>query len=318
MKKGQEAQFNWIFILVAGMIVLGFFAVFIFKYVELQNKKASFEIVRNLDNQLGLLETASVSGTLIQLGLVSKVELNCIGNDFFAVVNGQTDLSYNLGDKIVFAPDIIKDKNMAGWINSWDYPFLVTKFMYLSGSKYKYIFVGTAPEEINKIPSDIFNIENTGTVESIKDPDNTKVVFFSDNNNANDLVKKYPTLNAVSIDVANKKVKFYKGDSVSEFDYYGEAFLFGAIFAGNAGNYECAMNNALKRLALVSKIYSRKAYLLGLSANPECRYQILDNGLKFFESYSVKNAQIGALDKNMEGLKAQNIDIIGRGCVALF
>src|SRR3989344_3595046 len=129
-KRGQEAQFNWIFILVAGVIVLGFFAVFIFKYIELQNKKSSFEIVRNLNTQLELLEITNVFGeNLINLGLVSKVKFSCNGEKFSAVVNDQQDLAYNLGDKIVFAPDSVRDKNFGAWIYDWNYPFLVTKFL---------------------------------------------------------------------------------------------------------------------------------------------------------------------------------------------
>src|SRR3990167_6878500 len=120
MKRGQGAQFNWIFILFAGIIVLGFFSVFIFKYIELENKKASFRIVRNFNEQLNLLETSSVfGGDLIRLGVVTKLDFICSGDDSLVTVNDEKELTLNLGDKIVFAPNSIRDKNLGGWVYEW-------------------------------------------------------------------------------------------------------------------------------------------------------------------------------------------------------
>jgi len=44
-KRGQGVQFNWIFVIVAGAIILGFFVMFIFKFVELQEKRQDVQTV---------------------------------------------------------------------------------------------------------------------------------------------------------------------------------------------------------------------------------------------------------------------------------
>ena len=313
MKKGQGAQFNWIFILVAGIIVMGFFSVFIFKYIELENKKASFRIVRNFNENLNLLETSSVfGGDLIKLGIVTKIDFTCAGDDSLITVNNEKELTLNLGDKIVFAPNSVRDKNLGGWVYEWNYPFLVTKFLYLTSSKFKYIIVGNN-EEVNKIP-EVFNIEKVSSVSEIKDPSNTKVIFFSEQNNAEELINRYSGLEVIYIDATNKKVKFY--NSNEEFDYFGEAFLYGAIFSGNSDNYKCAMNSALKRLSLISRIYSGKIYLLNLVEGSECRSLsgLMDGGLNAYKNYIGE----GSLDSIMTGLKEQNLELHGRGCTAVF
>ena len=45
-KKGQGDQFNWIFIIIAGAVILGFFTMFIFRYIELEEKKQDIETVK--------------------------------------------------------------------------------------------------------------------------------------------------------------------------------------------------------------------------------------------------------------------------------
>lgn len=316
MKKGQGAQFNWIFILVAGIIVLGFFAVFIFKYIELQNKKASFELVRTFNTQLDLLETTNLYGSFA-MGVYTKMDFICNGDDFLAVVNNQQDLAYDLGDKVVFAPNSMRDKNFGAWIYEWNYPFLVSRFLYITSSKYRYFLVGNVPNEIDKIPEGVFNIEVTGSLSDnqITDPANTKVVFFSEPNDAERLLSRYKGLEVIYINTITKKVKFY--NSNREFDYLGDAFLYGAIFAGNSENYECAMQNAIKKLNLVSRVYSGKIYLIGLNSGAECRniLGILDGILGLFKTYQMGDE---SLDAYIEKIKEQNFELHGLGCNALF
>ena len=47
-KKGDGEQFNWIFVIIAGSIILGFFVLFVFKFVELQEKRHDVKAVRFL------------------------------------------------------------------------------------------------------------------------------------------------------------------------------------------------------------------------------------------------------------------------------
>ena len=48
-KRGQGIQFNWIFILIAGILILSSIIFFTIKYVELSNEKDSVFVLGELD-----------------------------------------------------------------------------------------------------------------------------------------------------------------------------------------------------------------------------------------------------------------------------
>src|SRR3989344_492420 len=50
-KRGEGEQFNWIFVIVAGSILLGFFVLFTFKYVELEEPKITFYLVKDSSSE---------------------------------------------------------------------------------------------------------------------------------------------------------------------------------------------------------------------------------------------------------------------------
>ena len=55
-KRGQGIQFNWIFVVIAGVIFLAFFAFFGARYYDLEQSKENAKFLRELD-----LSVASVA-----------------------------------------------------------------------------------------------------------------------------------------------------------------------------------------------------------------------------------------------------------------
>ena len=99
-----------------------------------------------------LLETTEFS-LPIDLGTVNKIEFNCLGNDEYLLIND--NYKQDIKNVVMFAPKTTRTNQLAGWITSWEYPFLVGKFLYVSGFDNKYFFVGNS-ELLNDVPS-LFN-----------------------------------------------------------------------------------------------------------------------------------------------------------------
>ena len=79
----SQSQFNWIFIIIAGAIILAFFVNFALKYKSLQEEKISVELLINLDNALFNLQ-ASPFNTFDVVNVPKDLEITCnnfkIGN----------------------------------------------------------------------------------------------------------------------------------------------------------------------------------------------------------------------------------------------
>lgn len=313
-KRGQGAQFNWIFVVVAGGIILAFLVAFTFRYIDLQNKKANVKVARNIDNNFRLLQTTEFS-LPIDLGTTNKVEFYCEVDKEFLVVN--EDYDQVIKNVVVFAPKVTRGKQLVAWVYNWEYPFLVSRFLYVSGLDNKYVFIyDNYPGVLDEVPS-LFNIEKAGSLSEsgAEDSVKTKFIYFSEPSaDLNKIKKNYPSSKVVFIDQDNNKVVFYEGESRERRDaeYYGDAFLFGAMFADSFDSYNCAYNRALEKLKAVSKTYIYKtSYVSNLDRRAECNYHMLKNNLEMFANGDVKDKYADALDEI-------NKNLYGNGCPAVF
>lgn len=295
MKKGQGAQFNWIFVLVAGGIVLGFFVMFTFRYVDLENKKNTVEIGRHVVEGLNILETTQLD-TTIDLIYYSDLRFDCetsklVINDYYPQVL----------DNVFFSPSSIKSNRLNAWVKTWDYPFKVSNFLYISSPYDNYALVDPPawvdiPERMNARAVKRTGIKNA-----------TKVVFFT-----------MPTQTELKgirervIVISDDKIRFFDEKGYKDVDVLDDVFRYGAIFSDNADDYECGYGKALERLRKMARIYSNKAYVLSIIDNRnECDYGFIRNQLN--------KVSEGVIDRDfIKGLEEQNMDLVGRGCYNVF
>src|SRR3989344_3360325 len=87
----SQAEFNWIFIIIAGAIILAFFTGFAFKYKALQEEKISVQLLTRLDNTLSSLKSSPFR-TLDKINLPNEINITC--NDI--IVNGEKFRTNNL------------------------------------------------------------------------------------------------------------------------------------------------------------------------------------------------------------------------------
>ena len=310
MKKGQGMQFNWIFVVVAGGVILAVLAAFTFRYIGLQNQRANVEIAKTLEINFKLLETTEFS-LPIDLGTVNKIEFNCLGNDEYLLIND--NYKQDIKNVVMFAPKTTRTKQLAGWITSWEYPFLVGKFLYVSGFDNKYFFVGNS-ELLNDVPS-LFNTEIISSYSDadVKEESKTKFIYFTKPYaDLKKIQEKYPKARVIYINEEDKKVTFYEDSEEKTEDYYGDAFFYGAIFADNHESYKCGLERAVEKLKTASKVYiSKTNYVSNLDRRVECQYPSLKSSLDSFAKGNLN-------DETAENLDNQNKRLYGEGCPAVF
>ena len=281
-KKGViELQFNWIFILIAGAIIFVFFINIVNKQREFSEVKTSGTIITNLES---ILTGAQISTDTVNIIDMPKVDIGFECNRYFiGPVPKQTKNS------VIFAPNLLKGKQLITWALDWNMPYRITNFLYITDPQIRYVIVYDEDTEevankiFDKLPKEMnkekFNMDDP--LQEFKDKNNYKVKFIFltdialsdvDNNGLKDL-KRMPDEDVTAIKIifgastvipSTGTINFLQKDGdvwVSRTDtfYLKEESLFGAIFAADLEMYNCVMKKAFTKLNLLSKIYVERS-----------------------------------------------------------
>jgi len=326
-KRGQGVQFNWIFVIVAGAIILGFFVMFIFKFVELQEKRQDVQTVRFFSTgvisassklQIGSGGAAvdSKSDDGIRFGYNTNLGYECIDGDASVLINRGESAWYKLKDEIVFMDREIRFGALDGvdlWILPWSYPYHITNFIYLANSKTKiYLVYDSSGREIadNLEISSVFNVESVPIENFDNAESGSKAVFFTRNEPNLDLLSRLSAGKSINfVYIAGNKAKFFDEGWSNAVEFYGEEQLYGAIFSNNADIFECNINRALERTKNVGKIYSERARAVSqIDRREGCNYAPVVAGLNAYITGNInENTKVGL----------ERLNLIG-GCVWVF
>lgn len=262
-KKGViSVQFNWVFILIAGVLILLFFGSLV-----LNLKKSSDITIANtiITNMQTIITGAEVSvRTINPITIPDKeIKFSC---DSISIGDIRKDITKN---KIVFAPEVIKGRTLLAWALDWNTPYHVTNFLYLTTPNIKYVFIkplnpgveelfDSLPDKINKKKEELSDIKDTGNY--------FKLVFFDEQNPD---VPPYldsvsnNRVSAISINPDSNEIEFYKkrGDkfkSTGTANYLGDPMILGAMFSGNFEDYKCNVEKAFNKLGIVSMVYEKR------------------------------------------------------------
>lgn len=285
-----EIQFNWIFVLIAGAMILLFFIVIINKQRVVSNQKLAIDILNSMDKIIAGQKTSENRQDFINM-YETEMSYLCGGCDCTFSLAG---MSKSKGNIVVFAPATMKSNTLLTWTQSWDMPFRVTNFVYMSVPEAKYYFISPSNSIkrnfIANLPVNL-TYEVTDDLNAIKYKGEQKIrlVFFSD-------IMPPPTpagLKEVSDPIitalvisggsqnwynGNGRLNFYKkkGNTfVEDFDEEGAAnsykvlgmqTAYGAIYSDSFQSFRCNMDDAVKRLKLVADIYKERADQLSTDA----------------------------------------------------
>ncbi len=268
-------QFNWIFILIVGALILIFFFTIINKTRQGAEKNINIEMLSYFETILA--GTTVKSGTLENYSLAGgSLELS---SDFYSFQKDQR----RIRNKIIFGPDLIKGEKLIVLTDFWSMPYKIDFFVYLTSNEVRYIII----EEDQNLPyvTDISELlpdsdfirkerQNYLRLTDLTDLNYYKVRFIFVNSDLEpdemsyfegNLAKK-KDFSAVKITYNEDvdmygEIQFYKkqGDSLVKDEqplpYLKKETLRGAIFAEDAKFYGDSLKKALAKLDIISTIY---------------------------------------------------------------
>jgi hypothetical protein len=286
-KKAQiEAGVNWIFIIVAGAIILLFFASVAAWYKSNQETKISGQVVVKLDSMFtSAIESprTAKSVTIPDLPIHFTCDNDCNKYGCPSYFSGGA-VSRDSGTEVVFSMANLEANNLISWALNFKIPYKVTNFLYLTNDQIRYIIIyDTASEDLFEAVNDVLSENPHLNLEAVFDggslefedynDDFVRIVSLTPNKyTESDFEEFFSDSDFDFVDVDGSEISGYvyfnEGVGVQ---YYGIPMLIGAIFSENSEFYECNVNKALLLSSYVSYVYEKRTqWLFGnLPTTPE-------------------------------------------------
>ncbi|MBW2979891.1 hypothetical protein KY360_00560 [Candidatus Woesearchaeota archaeon] len=322
MKKNKKGmiviQFNWIYVLVVGGLILALFVSVITKQRASSEMIAAGELQRRLETMLAGAISSPGASKATNIGR-AKINFDCSG---FTV--GDQTRPFTPG--ISFAPSqiTVRGKDFITWAQGWSLPYTVTNFLYVTSKRIRYVIVGDS-DFANDIISNLPEVLNFETVASLteaetlkyKNEDRTRFVvidltgdLFLDSSFTN------ADVSALQVSSAASSVGFYeKKPNTLEIEPKGTTLvvgipdLYGAIFVDNLDTYECVMKAAYRRLNLISQVFVNRTKTLKDSypSGDDC-YARYDWGSfdAMIAATDLDPVEVGTIAANRDNIVTQN------------
>jgi len=334
-KRGAvEIQFNWVFVLIAGALILVFFVSIVNVQRRAADRNLAFDILSKMDLIMSGALTVSKAGQIFDMPR-AQIDFECNRITLYGV-------SRQFQDKVVFSPNVLKGRRLIVQSLDFNVPFKVSNFLYLTTSDVRYIFVGDDDFTRNLFENFPQNatkeIVSSNEISNLQDKNNYKIrfVFVSPTNDIENIVlpqfiknMKDDAVSAVKID--KERVKFYKKKNngfvstpEDEFSYLHtdtNAMIYGAIFSENSEIFKCAVDKAFKRLKYVALVYAEKEEKLkdevSQIGRSDCLpYRAADemNGLANY----AQDKAITGIEGLMETLSNLNKGSLERSCPSVY
>ncbi|MEM3126925.1 MAG: hypothetical protein QW331_02565 [Candidatus Woesearchaeota archaeon] len=311
MKKAAiEIQFHWIFVSIAGIMILGLFIFLVMRQQITYESRTSISIASDLRTILVGAQTAT--RTLNDLDIPqTKVKFECdlvgeqkIPYSIFSIGNHPEEIK----SQVIFSPPEIDTSKLRAWSYDWSLPYKTNNFLFIAIPQERIILVEkssqkskslcqminkTLPEKLNiryvqpNVPPSLTDLQDQNNqIETIIFCDFDPAINPSPSDVPSKLNPKYSraiSIKPTSDDLEKGTIRFFKATKTGyipvedEKSYAGSALIFGAIFSPEPIFFECNKKKALTRYHLVSDIYWKKTEALkgSISGDPnqiaDCR-----------------------------------------------
>ncbi|MBC8500601.1 MAG: hypothetical protein ISS25_01010 [Nanoarchaeota archaeon] len=283
MKKAQiSLQFNWIFVFIVGAVILLFFLVIVRSQTKDADYELAGEIIKNLDTVVKSSEQTAGTLKMIKIPDVT-IEFVCEPDtkvSFYDIGNG---VSKDTPHDIIFSQKELSGTELISWTQSWNVPFRIGFFQYLTTRRAQYIIVndildesqgGLSEKLFKMLPKNITKIliEQGEDVED-KGYDYYKIIQFKGNEHGGDVKAPDDKVQIIMIETndlnAHGTVNFTRENKVLKF--LKKESLFGAIFAEDVDFYNCTMAKAFERLkTLMTLSHDRTSQLRVEVSDTKC------------------------------------------------
>ena len=324
-KRGIELQFHWIFIMVAGALILTFFGTIAQKQYNLSVQKAEYQLVNDLETAFSItLKTPNIVNSLF---ISSPIEFKCTDECSCAYKIGSAELPFY--NKLIFSADK-QSGDVKLWSPDFEKPFRAATFMIISSDENKYYLVHDLDTtELEKLKSKLnnqLNIEfinrNKAEQKQYSGEKKTRFIYYLTSPTTIDSSFNDKDVDAVQLDNSGS-VSFYnyEGQFINKgFSQYSQddASFFAAMFSADKNMYECQMKKVFKRLSEVGEVYKERTNQL-LVSNPNCLYfaNKIENVKSIASDADLKRfSELNGAANDLE--RHNQEDIIKSGCPEIY
>ncbi|MBI2666157.1 hypothetical protein HYX13_00945 [Candidatus Woesearchaeota archaeon] len=293
-KAQVQVTFHWIYVVLAGAVILLFFAGMVVRQKSVAEKELTSEVVRIMESILAGAGVSEKTKNVIDTSGLADLALyfSCTeGVGEFGILDGSSR-AQNARDPL-FAPQVIKSPQLVAWSLPYAFPFKVIDFLYVTAPTIKYAVFSLNPsndlfddfEEEFRDVGNVVRLQTPDAYASLASEEYFHVRVVTD---VADLHLQSVPLQLRSLDdeevslveLLEEKAVYYQkkgtmwqqrgeveifslgnGDDFS--DGMGDSSakdpaVFAAIFAGTPEQYRCNMQKALWRLELLVPLYQKK------------------------------------------------------------
>jgi hypothetical protein len=269
-KEGQlSTVFNWMYVAIAGGVILLFFVYIIVGQTSSSEQKLSLDLVQEVKK---IFIGAGISERTTNI-----IPLNNLAEEvfYFECEEGVSRFGLKKGlvteeDNInpIFSPDEIKSTELYLWSLPYNLPYKVTNLLFVSSAHNKYYYDEVSDElSFNFINSTkkVFNIEQLTDLVEKGSNYQARIIYFKGIGPVPEKLKEFGE-KLTAVEVTESNVKYYynsKGSwkemgnvEIISINNKQPAALYAAIFSANPQMYQCNMMKAFKRLQYVNQIYA--------------------------------------------------------------
>ena len=337
-KQGQiQVTFNWVYILIAGSLILLFFVGIVVKSKQSSEEKLAIDVVEIMGSIFTGAGVSEKTRNLIDTsGLIDYTfYFGCNeGVGEYGIVDNPARIENSITP--VFAPKQIKTTKFITWSLPYRMPFKVIDLLFVTSTNTKYVVLGTNEfsEEFLKNTQEDFTVVNT--LQDFDAGDNYQArVIDTDGSNVVDGQQVEPEelrnmdrVTAVQFDSPGQdaRVSYYKKDKsgawkllskdpvpIVGIDDEKNAAKFAAVFAENQDTYWCNMQKAFKRLSLLTDMYqSKSAFVRDYYIDRQTQGHQVSNCLGFI------NGRTDNIEDSLDSLETwTNLCLDSKSCLEL-
>jgi hypothetical protein len=284
-RKGFELQFNWLFVIIGGSILLAFFFMLITRQTSGSEDELGLSSQQEIDSIFRANQAASETQKLLPFDKKISFFCSSSGNDFLSEYYvGSSKVSTGYNYRVIFAPTFLESTEIIMKNAPFKSPYNVMSFIYLTNKHTEFVFVGEDTDNpffsqlATLLPMNS-TIHDSATLSSYKNTNYDHTVFllnFSDKdlldgklvnfNKPTDEGRAYALLldSAGSIADSYGNIIFYEYKPGTGFDeagtagFMGPELLAGAIVSHDRNLYSCELRKALLRLNFTLELHKKK------------------------------------------------------------
>lgn len=332
-KRGQlDLPFNWIYVLIAGAVILLFFVGIAVKQKESSVQQLGTEVNRILESILGAAASAESTKIVVQTSGLAEETL------YFQCADLVTEYGIEgkgapVADVVtpLFAPLKVDAGELLLWSLPYVLPYKITDFLYVTAPTVQYVIIGNDPrgqEFIKEAKSnedaafairvvsvpEISSFSPTKGMKQVRIVDYTGLAIGEGNPVPSSLIGKADE--EVSAVVFNtgmatffvKKGTLWKSEgSTTLFSLGGErdAVHYAAIFSGSKKLFDCGLRKAFLRTEYVSQVYQQKGKALleaPVAQQGTCPVHLSGLSGLLLNHYTLAQACVGLFPDNCQQL----------------